>query len=109
MKKIILLAAMFGLAAALTAKGADAKENYDNQCAKCHGAEGKGDTKMGTKLGCKDFTDAKVQADIKDDAAFKALKEGIKDKAGSTRMKPVEGLSDAEINGLVAYVRSLKK
>src|SRR5579862_9093107 len=67
MKKMILLAAMFGLAAALTAKGAEAKDNWDTNCAKCHGAEGKGDTKMGTKLGCKDFTDAKVQADIKDD------------------------------------------
>lgn len=109
MKKMILLAAMFGLAAALTAKGADAKENYDNQCAKCHGAEGKGDTKMGMKLGCKDFTDAKVQADIKDDAAFKALKEGLKSDDGKTLMKPFEQLSDDEIKALVAYVHTLKK
>jgi mono/diheme cytochrome c family protein len=109
MKKMILLAAMFGLAAALTAKGADAKENYDNQCAKCHGAEGKGDTKMGTKLGCKDFTDAKVQADIKDDAAFKALKEGLKSDDGKTLMKAFDQLSDEEIKALVAYVHTLKK
>jgi len=109
MKKMILLAAMFGLAAALTAKGADAKENYDNQCAKCHGAEGKGDTKMGLKLGCKDFTDAKVQADIKDDAAFKALKEGLKSDDGKTLMKPFDQLSDDEIKALVAYVHTLKK
>ena len=109
MKKMILLAAMFGLAAALAAKGADAKENYDNQCAKCHGAEGKGDTKMGLKLGCKDFTDAKVQADIKDDAAFKALKEGLKSDDGKTLMKPFDQLSDDEIKALVAYVHTLKK
>ena len=74
MKKILILAAVFGFAAAYTAGAAEAKENWDNLCVKCHGAEGKGDTKMGTKLGCKDFTDAKVQADIKDDAAFKAIK-----------------------------------
>jgi cytochrome c553 len=109
MKKMILLAAIFGLAAALTAKGADAKENWDNQCAKCHGAEGKGDTKMGTKLGCKDFTDAKVQADIKDDAAFKALKEGLKSDDAKTLMKPFDQLSDDEIKALVAYVHTLKK
>ena len=109
MKKMILLAAMFGLAAALTAKGADAKENWDNQCAKCHGAEGKGDTKMGTKLGCKDFTDAKVQADLKDDAAFKALKEGLKSDDAKTLMKPFDQLSDAELKALVAYVHTLKK
>ena len=109
MKKMILIAAMFGLAAALTAKGADAKENWDSQCAKCHGAEGKGDTKMGAKLGCKDFTDAKVQADIKDDAAFKALKEGLKSDDGKTLMKPFDQLSDDELKALVAYVHTLKK
>jgi cytochrome c553 len=56
-----------------------------------------------------DYSDAKVQAGFTDEQAFKALKEGIKDKAGSTRMMAVEGLSDDEIHGLVAYVRSLKK
>ena len=109
MKKIILLTAMFGLAAALTAKGAEAKENWDANCAKCHGADGKGDTKMGAKLGCKDLTDAKVQGEIKDDAAFKALKEGKKSDDGKTLMKPFEALSDDELKALVAYVRTLKK
>jgi cytochrome c553 len=109
MKKILLLAAMFGLAATLASKGADAKANWDTLCAKCHGAEGKGDTKMGAKLGAKDFTDAKVQADIKDDAAFKALKEGLKSADDKTLMKPFETLSDEEIKALVAYVHSLKK
>ncbi len=109
MKKIILFAAMFGFAAALNAKGAEAKENWDTLCAKCHGAEGKGDTKIGAKLGCKDFTDAKVQADIKDDAAFKALKEGLKSSDDKTLMKPFDQLSDDEIKALVAYVHTLKK
>ena len=109
MKKVILFAAMFGLTAALSAKAADAKENYDTLCAKCHGAEGKGDTKMGAKLGCKDFTDAKVQADIKDDAAAKAIKEGLKSDEGKTLMKPFDTLSDGEVKALVASVHGLKK
>ncbi len=109
MKKMILLAMMFGLAATLVTKGAEAKDNWDSFCAKCHGADGKGDTKIGAKLGCKDFTDAKVQADIKDDAAFKALKEGLKSDDGKTLMKPFDQLSDDEIKALVAYVHSLKK
>lgn len=100
---------MFGLAATLTTKGAEAKENWDTLCVKCHGAEGKGDTKMGAKLGCKDMTDAKVQAEIKDDAAFKALKEGLKSADDKTLMKPFDTLSDDEIKALVAYVRTLKK
>lgn len=108
MKKLILLAVVIGLAATLSSKAADAKENYDTLCAKCHGAEGKGDTKMGQKLGCKDLTDAKVQADLKDEAATKAIKEGLKSEDGKTLMKPFE-LSDDEIKALVAYVRGLKK
>lgn len=109
MKKIVLLAAMIGLAAALTVRADGAKDNWDNLCAKCHGPEGKGDTKMGTKLGCKDFTDAKVQADIKDDAAFKALKEGLKSDDDKTLMKPFDQLSDDDIKALIAYVHTLKK
>ena len=103
MKKILLLAAT------LSTKGAEAKENWATLCAKCHGAEGKGDTKMGQKLGAKDFTDAKVQAEIKDDAAFKAMKEGLKSADDKTLMKPFDTLSDDEIKALVAYVHSLKK
>ena len=64
---------MFGFAVVLNASAADAKANWDSLCAKCHGEDGKGQTKMGQKLGVKDFTDAKVQADLKDDAAFKAI------------------------------------
>ena len=106
---MILLATMLGLTAALSAKAADAKENWDTLCAKCHGAEGKGDTKMGAKLGAKDFSDAKVQADIKDDAAAKAIKEGLKSDEGKTLMKPFDALSDSEVKALVTYVRGLKK
>lgn len=109
MKKILLLATIFGCAAAITASAADAKENYDKMCAKCHGADGKGQTKMGQKLGIKDLTDAKVQADIKDDEAFKAIKEGLKDSDGRTKMKAMDGLSDDEIKALVAQVRSFKQ
>ncbi len=100
---------MFGLAATLSTKGAEAKENWDNLCAKCHGAEGKGDTKMGQKLGAKDFTDAKVQADLKDEAATKAIKEGLKSADDKTLMKPFDTLSADEVKALVAYVRGLKK
>ena len=93
---------------AMVASAADAKENWDKQCAKCHGPDGKGKTKMGEKLGIKDLTDAKVQAEMKDDAAFKAIKEGIK-KDDKTLMKPAEGLSDDDIKALVKLSRDFKK
>jgi cytochrome c553 len=96
-------------ASALSVSAADAKALYEKDCAKCHGVDGKGETKMGKKLDAKDYTNAKVQAEMKDDQAVKAIKEGLKDKAGKTLMKPAEGLSDADIKGLVGYMRSFKK
>ena len=114
MKKIAMLAAVFGFAAALSASAAEAKDNWTTICAKCHGADGKGQTKIGQMLHIKDFTDAKVQADMKDEDMTKAIKEGIKDADGKTKMKAyVTGadtpMSDDEVKALVAYVRGLKK
>jgi cytochrome c553 len=105
-KKALILTATL-LVAALTQAG-EAKENYDKACAKCHGADGAGKTKMGEKLGIRDLTDAKVQDSFKDEQAFKAIKEGIK-KDDKTLMKPSEGLSDDDIKALVKLVRGFKK
>ena len=91
-----------------SAFAADVKENWAKSCAKCHGPDGKGDTKMGKKLEIKDFTDAKYQASLKDEDMLKAIKEGVKD-GEKVRMKPAEGLSDEEMKALVTYVRAFKK
>lgn len=109
MKKLLTLSIALLVLAAWSSRADDAKAIYDKSCAKCHGEDGKGQTKMGQKLGCKDYTDAKVQADLKDDAATKAIKEGLKDSDGKTLMKPAEDLSDADIKGLIAYFRAFKK
>jgi cytochrome c553 len=108
MKKSIIVAAVISVLAAWAAQADDSKALYTKECAKCHGEDGKGDTKMGKKLGAKDYTDAKVQAELKDDAAVKAIKEGLK-KDDKTLMKPAEGLTDDQIKGLVAYIRTFKK
>ena len=108
MKKTIALTIATLVAALATAVAGDAKENYAKSCAKCHGEDGKGQTKMGQKLSIKDLTDAKVQEGFTDDAAFKAIKDGLK-KDDKTLMKAAEGLSDDDIKGLVKLVRSFKK
>ena len=108
MSKKILLAVAVLTAAVVTASAADVKENWETHCAKCHGPDGKGETKMGKKLEVKDFTDAKYQATMKDEDMLKAIKEGVKD-GDKVRMKPIEGLSDEEMKALVAYVRAFKK
>ena len=107
--KLLMLALAVSTLGLISLRADDAQATYDKQCAKCHGPDGKGDTKMGKKLGCKDYTDAKVQGELKDEEAAKAIKEGLKDKDGKTLMKPAEGLSDDQIKGLVGKMRSFKK
>lgn len=83
---------------------------FDKNCASCHGKDGKGQTKAGRKAGVKDLTNKEHQASFTDEAAFKAIKEGMKDETGKEQMKPYgDTLTDEEIQLLVAYVRSLAK
>jgi mono/diheme cytochrome c family protein len=96
-------------AGALSASAADAKALYEKQCAKCHGPDGKGETKMGKKNGAKDYTSAKVQDELKDEDALKAIKKGYKDKDGKEVMKPSDDMSDSDAKALVAYMRTFKK
>src|SRR3954471_11530654 len=98
MIKTVILAATLASAASLSA--ADAKAIYDKDCAKCHGPDGKGQTRMGKQSGAKDYTDPKVQAEFTDEQATKAIKEGVKVK-GKEVMKPNDKLSDDDIKGLI--------
>jgi len=109
MKKLFMLSIAAMALATLSARAGDAKALYDQSCAKCHGADGKGDTKVGQKLGVKDYTTAAVQDALKDDVAFKSIKEGLKDKDGKSLMKAADGITDADIKALVAYMRTFKK
>ena len=109
MKKLLTLTIALAALAAWSARAADGNALYTEHCAKCHGEDGKGQTKMGQKFGAKDYTDAKVQAELKDEAIVKAIKEGFKDKDGKTVMKPTEGVTDDDVKALVTRMRSFKK
>lgn len=91
------------------AYAASASENWENSCASCHGADGKATTKQGKKLKIRDYTDAKVQAELKDDEMVKAILEGVKGEGGKERMKGFkDDLSEQEAKDLVAFIRGLK-
>ncbi len=109
MKRFIVCSLALLAAGVITARGAEAKAIWAKECAKCHGADGKGKTTMGKKLDVKDYSDPKNQAELKDEKMVKSIKEGIKE-GDKTRMKPFgDTLSDSEIKALVAYFRDLKK
>ena len=104
---IALTGLFFSLAAGL-AHAATAAENWDTNCAACHGSDGKAQTKKGQKMKIRDYTDPKVQADLKDEAMIKATADGVT-VDGKERMKGFKAdLSADEIKDLVAYIRKFK-
>jgi len=108
MKKMILTLVL-SVAAAMSVSAAEVKANWEKHCLKCHGADGKGNTKMGKQSGVKDYTDPKVQAEMNDEKAVKIIKEGIVEK-GKKKMDPYgDKLTDDEIKALIAYIHAFKK
>lgn len=103
---LTLAAVAAGIPAVLAA---DAKANWDEHCAKCHGATGKADSKMGQRLKLKDYSDAKVQAALTDEVIIKATLEGVKD-GDKEKMKGYSDVLKADdAKAIVALIRSFKQ
>jgi mono/diheme cytochrome c family protein len=91
------------VAFALSTCFADAAADYKAKCATCHGPDGKGDTAMGKTMKVKDLGSPEVQSQSDADVAT-IIEKGKKPMPG------YEGkLTKEQIDGLVKYVRSLKK
>jgi len=86
------------------ASSSDAKTTFDAKCAKCHGKDGRAKGLISKAKGVRNLTDAKWQEDVSDERLFNSISNG-RGKMPSFKKK----LSEADINALVVYVRSLKK
>jgi len=84
----------------------EVKMNYKRYCQGCHGATGKGDTALGKKNKARDYTDAAVKATLKDDAMFKAIKEGLVVDDKHVMSASGDKLTDAQIKALAQYMKS---
>ena len=105
--KIILLGVALSIPASIS-YAATASENWENSCASCHGPDGKAQTKQGKKLKLRDYTDPKVQAELKDEEMTKATTDGVF-VDGKEKMKAFKGeLSAEEIKDIVAFIRKFK-
>jgi mono/diheme cytochrome c family protein len=87
----------------LPSRADDAAALYKSKCAVCHGADGKGDTPAGKKMGVRDFGSAEVQA-MKDAELTAVIADGKNKMPGYKK-----SLSGDQIKDLVAYVHSFAK
>ncbi|HVI10985.1 MAG TPA: c-type cytochrome [Candidatus Binatia bacterium] len=90
-KMLVLLAAM-----AVSASAQDAATLYKSKCAGCHGADGK-------KVATADLSSAEAQKKSDADLA------GIITNGIPPKMPKYASLSADQVNGLVGFIRTLKK
>ena len=107
MKTYRFAALLTGAALALPVVAlASAPENWENLCAKCHGADGKGDTKMGRKFKVQDLTTAEFQAKLDVAQVARMIREG--DPTAKQHKKPTaDELSEADAQALAEHIRAL--
>jgi mono/diheme cytochrome c family protein len=85
---------------------------WKGKCAACHGVDGKAQTAEGKKMLIEDLSTAAWQAKFTDAQIKAVINDGLKRKKGEVAqvMEPYKAkLHPEQIDGLVAYVRGLKK
>jgi mono/diheme cytochrome c family protein len=82
---------------------------YQQRCASCHGADGKGNTPISQALNPKprDHTDGAYMNALSTDHLTKVIKDGGSAVGLSPLMPPQADLNAEQIQQLVAFVRSL--
>ncbi len=108
---MLAFAAALPLAVAHAEVDKKTERTWKAKCSSCHGADGKGQTDQGKKMGVADYTAADWQKGRTDDQLKAAISDGIKrEKAGKKQeMDPFKDKLDAaQIDALVGYIRSLK-
>jgi cytochrome c553 len=92
-KSQVVLAVVISMASAV---GFAQEADYKAKCSTCHGAAGTPSAGMAKMMGIKASSDPAIQA----------LTAAIKD--GKGKMKPIAGLTDAQIKAVAAYYKGLK-
>jgi cytochrome c oxidase cbb3-type subunit 3 len=97
------------LAAGDAAKG---QATFQQFCSSCHGAAGKGDGAMSAAMNPKpkNLSDKAYNGSLKEDYLVKLIKDGGQ-AVGKSAMMPKMGgtLKDADVENVIAYLRSLAK
>jgi cytochrome c5 len=97
----LVLAVVVTVASAACFAQASGEATYKAKCQMCHGATGTPSAGMTKAMGIKASTDPDIKKLTADQMAASV-------KNGKGKMKPIAGLTDAQIKDVVAFYRGLK-
>jgi len=100
-RSLVVLAAALSLAGAVGFAQSSGEASYKAKCAICHGAAGTPSAGMAKAMGIKPNTDPAIKS-LTVEQMISAVKNG------KGKMKPVAGLTDAQIKAAVAFYRELQ-
>ena len=85
------------------------KKLYQERCSPCHGPDGKAETPTAKALNPKprDHSDGNYMNALSDEHLFKVIKEGGVAVGKSPIMPPQVDLKEAQIQDIIAFVRTL--
>ena len=98
----VVLAVMVSLASSMGFAQAAGEATYKAKCASCHGATGTPSPGMAKAMGVKPVSDPDVKK-LTSDQIIASI------KAGKGKMKPIAGLSDAQLKDVATYFKNLGK
>ena len=90
--------------ARVRARKARAREIFDQRCARCHGRDGRGETRLGRMLEVPDFTDGAWWGGVSEERVKESISKGMGPMPAFGRK-----LTRRDISSLAAYVRGFGK
>ncbi|MGD0902088.1 MAG: cytochrome c [Terracidiphilus sp.] len=100
-RSLLVLAITVSLAGAAGFAQSAGEATYKAKCQTCHGPTGTPSAGMAKMMGIKAVSDPDIKKLTADQMAAAV-------KNGKGKMKPIAGLTDAQIKDVVAFYRSLK-
>ena len=99
-RSLLALAVVVSLAGAVSFAQSAGEATYKTKCAMCHGAAGVPNPAMAKAMGVKPVHDPEIMK-------LSAAQMFASVKNGKGKMKPVAGLTDAQIKDAIAFYRGL--
>jgi mono/diheme cytochrome c family protein len=109
LSRFLLPLLVLGASSAFANESTHIAQTYLDKCARCHGDTGSGETPLGKKLHCKDYSSKQAQSLFTDEDALRSISDGK--TAGEKRTMPAykDDLPESERQALLGYLRSLAK